>query len=144
MPEAPPAQMALPLWSAPIPSMPSPAPPAQAPARPVVFVYDGAAGEAPPRLAALAEALSGRGRSVRALPASELRSARNGIVVFAGGVGAGPLLRARLAGNRTLVDVRGAPAAVRGFPVLRASSTAPSSATSASRRISTGRAGRAA
>ncbi len=73
----------------------------------MVFVYDGAAGEAPPRLAALAEALSGRGRSARALPASELGSARNGIVVFAGGVGAGALLRARLGGNRTLVDVRG-------------------------------------
>lgn len=67
------------------------------------------------RLAALAEALSGRGRSSRTLAVSELRSARNGFVIFAGGVGAGPLLRARLAGNRTLVDVRGLPAAPR-FP----------------------------
>ena len=95
--------------------MASSAPPRQAPSRPVVFLHEGAAGEAPPRLAALAEALSGRGRSSRALAASELRGARNGIVVFAGGVGVGPLLRARMAGNRTLVDVRGLPAAPR-FP----------------------------
>jgi hypothetical protein len=81
----------------------------------VVFVYEGAAGEAPPRLAALAEALSGRGRSSRALPASELRRARNGIVVLAGDAGARALLRARLAGNRTLVDVRGSAAGPR-FP----------------------------
>jgi hypothetical protein len=83
--------------------------------RPVVFVYDGAAGEAPPRLAALAEALSGRGRNALALPASALRSVRNGIVVFSGVVGASGLWRARLAGNRTLVDVRGLPAWPR-FP----------------------------
>lgn len=95
--------------------MPSTSAKLQGVSRPVVFVHEGTAGEAPPRLSALAEALCGRGRSSRALAASELRSARNGIVVFAGSVGAGPLLRARLAGNRTLVDVRGLPAGPR-FP----------------------------
>ena len=83
--------------------------------RPVVFVHDGASGEAPPRLAALAQALTGRGRSSRAVAASDLRSVRNGIVVFAGDVGWGALVRARLAGNRTLVDVRGIQAGPR-FP----------------------------
>ncbi len=114
-PLAPLAPLAAPVLVTRVPAMPAPAPRTQGPLRPVAFVYDGAAGEAPPRLAALAEALSGRGRTARVLPASELRGARNGIVVFAGSVGAGPLLRARLAGNRTLVDVRGLPAAPR-FP----------------------------
>lgn len=83
--------------------------------RPVLFVHDGAAGEAPPRLAALAAALSARGRSARPVAVGELRGVRGAIVVFPGGVGSRALLRARLAGNRTVLDVRGIPAGPR-FP----------------------------
>ncbi|MEO8197124.1 MAG: hypothetical protein ABI689_10405 [Thermoanaerobaculia bacterium] len=88
------------------PAATSPASPAKAP-RPVVFVHAGAAGEAPPRLATLAAALSGRGRSSRALAASELRGVRAAITVFVGDTAAGRLLRARLAGNCVVLDVRG-------------------------------------
>jgi len=90
-------------------------------ARPVVFVHDGAAPpqggstSAPPRLVALAAALSGGGRSARAVAVRELRGVRDAIVVFPGDVGPGALLRARLAGNRTVLDVRGLPAGPR-FP----------------------------
>ena len=84
-------------------------------ARAVVFVHPGAAGEAPPRLVALAAALSGRGRSCRALAASELRGVRDAILVFTGETAAGALLRGRMAGNRILLDVRG-PAAGPRFP----------------------------
>ena len=88
--------------------MNSPAAPRQ-----VVFVHEGVPGEAPPRLVALTEALSRRGRTSRAGTAGELRSVRGAIVVFASDVGAGRLLRARLAGNRTLIDVRGSAAGPR-------------------------------
>ncbi len=92
-------------------------PPASAPKapRPVVFVHAGAAGEAPPRLAALAAALSGRGRSSRAVAASELRGLRGAIAVFVGDTAAGRLLRTRLAGNRIVLDIRDLPAGPR-FP----------------------------
>lgn len=86
----------------------SPAPP-----RAVVLTYDGAVGDAPPRLAVLAAALSARARSCRALATSELRGVRDAIVVFPGDSAASRLLRARLAGNRILLDVRGLPAGPR-------------------------------
>jgi len=81
----------------------------------VVFVHAGASADAPPRLVTLAAALSERGRSSRAVAASELRGVRDAIVIFAGDTGAGSLLRARLSGNCTLLDVRGLPAGPR-FP----------------------------
>ena len=83
--------------------------------RPVVFVHAGAAGEAPPRLAALAAALSAQGRSTRALAANELRGLRGAIAVFGGDTPASRLLRTRLAGNCIVLDVRGLPAGPR-FP----------------------------
>ncbi len=86
----------------------------QAP-RCVVFVHAGPSGDAPPRLEALAAALSDRGRSSRAVAARELQGVRDAIVIFAGDTGAGALLRARLSGNYTLLDVRGLPAGPR-FP----------------------------
>lgn len=95
------------------PPAPHPKPPGAS--RSVFFVHAGAAGEAPPRLAALAAALSARGRSSRAVAVSELRGVRDAIVVFDGDTGAGALWRARLAGNGTLLDVRGIPAGPR-FP----------------------------
>lgn len=83
--------------------------------RSVVFVHTGGAGEAPPRLAALAAALAGRGRSSRAVTTSELRGLRGAIAVFAGDTAAGRLLRTRLAGNCIVLDIRGLPAGPR-FP----------------------------
>ncbi len=85
----------------------------------MLFVYDGAgppegtSTSAPPRLVALAEALSRRGRTSRAVTAGELRRVRDAIVVFASDVGSARLLRTRLAGNRTLIDVRGSAAGPR-------------------------------
>ena len=83
--------------------------------RPVVFVHAGGAGEEPPRLVALAKALTGRGRDGRVVATSELHGVRNAIVVFTGDAGVGLLLSARLAGNWTLLDVRGIRAGPR-FP----------------------------
>lgn len=83
--------------------------------RPAVFVHPGAVGEAPPRLTALAEALSARGRSSRAVAASALGGVRHAIVIFASDTRAGALVRARLAGCIVLLDVRGFPAGPR-FP----------------------------
>jgi hypothetical protein len=83
--------------------------------RPVLFVHDGVAGEAPPRLVALAQELSLGGRSARAVAASEVGGTRDAIVVMTGSVSAGRLLRARLAGNLVLMDVRGGQACP-GFP----------------------------
>lgn len=88
------------------PGPPSP-PTRSATPRPVLFVHDGAEGEAPPRLVALAQELCGGGRSARAVPARELAGTRDSIVVVAGDTGAAFLLRARLAGNFVLMDVRG-------------------------------------
>lgn len=97
----------------PAPSLPAPAMPARS--RSVFLVHGGAVGETPPRLLALAEALSTSGRAARAVAARELGGVRGAIVVFAGDVGSAALLRARLAGNRTLLDVRGIAAGPR-FP----------------------------
>ncbi len=72
-------------------------------------------GDAPPRLVALAAALCGRGRNSRTLAKRELGGVRDAIVVFDGEIGAGALWRARLAGNYTLLDVRGSAAGPR-FP----------------------------
>ena len=96
----------------------APSLPASARSRSVFLVHGGAVGEAPPRLLALAEALSRSGRAARAVAPRELGGVRGAIVVFAGDVGLGALLRARLAGNRTLLDVRGIPAGPR-FPGAR-------------------------
>ncbi|MEO7793910.1 MAG: hypothetical protein ABIV06_03990, partial [Thermoanaerobaculia bacterium] len=96
--------------------MTAPPPRAESPAAcPVVFFHAGEPGAAPPRLMTIAAALSGRGRNCRAAALRELGGVRGAIVIFDGGVGTGPLLRARLAGNRTLLDVRGLPAGPR-FP----------------------------
>jgi len=93
----------------------SPRQPSPKASRSVVFVHAGASGDAPPRLVTLSAALSDRGRSSRAVAASELRGVSAAIVIFAGDSGASALLRARLSGNCTLLDVRGLPAGPR-FP----------------------------
>lgn len=93
-------------------SPPQPSPAVSSP-RAVVFAYDGAAGDEPPRLMALAAALSAGGCSSRVLATSALGGVRDAIVVFAGEIAAGTLLRSRLAGNTTLLDVRGIQAGPR-------------------------------
>ncbi len=96
-------------------TLPAPSLPAPARSRPVFLVHDGAVGEAPPRLVALAEALAGAGEPRAPSRRESCGGVRGAIVVFAGDVGSGALLRARLAGHCTLLDVRGSAAGPR-FP----------------------------
>lgn len=86
--------------------------------RTVVFVHTPSVSTvpaAPPRLDALAAALTARGRTSRVTATGALAGVRDAIVVFADAPGTGALLRARLAGNATLIDVRGSRAGPR-FP----------------------------
>ena len=80
--------------------------------RPLVFVVSEASVE-PPGAAravdALIAALQRRGRSCRKIRPREVSRVRRSIFVFAGGTTWSCLFRARLNGNRTLVDVRHVP-----------------------------------
>ena len=75
--------------------------------RPVIFVHSGSEAETPARLAALASAMTARGRSSQVLPAARSGSVRSSTVIFSGDFGSYPLWRSRMAGNATLLDVRG-------------------------------------
>lgn len=86
---------------------------AQQPSRPVVFVHDDSGGAAAPRLEELAAAFGARGRTCRTMAARELGGVRDAIVVFVGTAKFWHLVRARLAGNRTLLDVRARPDCLR-------------------------------
>lgn len=83
------------------------------PPRPVVFVRYDEGGAAPARLEQLAAAFGARGLACRTIAARELGRVRDATVIFIGTAKFWHLVRARLAGNRTLLDVRALPACLR-------------------------------
>lgn len=74
--------------------------------RAVVLTYRGAPGAAPARLTARAAAIHALGTPCRVVAESELGKVRVAVVVLHGDVATATLVRARLAGNRVVLEVR--------------------------------------
>ncbi len=83
------------------------------PPRPVIFVHDDAGGASAARLGELAAAFGARGRTCRTIAARELGGVHEALVIFIGKAKLWDLVRARLARNRTLLEVRARPDCLR-------------------------------
>lgn len=78
----------------------------KAPNRSVALTYRGAPGAAPAKLAARAAALRALGTPCQVVAESELGKVRDAVVVLLGDVATSTLVRARLSGNRVVIEVR--------------------------------------